>query len=402
MLLDDGVSLGQPESGALADRLGGEERIEDPAPDVLRDARAVVVELQGDHAQGVVVPASDDERPAAVGGEHRVLGVDDQVQQHLLHLVGVREDEGQSVGEGVEGRHVRHPLLVGPRGQRVAHDVVQVDEGAGGVALPGEGQQVPHDAGRPLRLAENRLDPALRLRRRRARGQPFGARQDGRQRVVQLVGDARDGLAQGRHLLRLHQLVRGVAAQGLEPPPLADVAHEGVEARRTGVAGGAQGGGDLDPHRAVVDPPQADQVAGDRPVAAQPRDEVGAGPFVEEPVGRERPHAGVGLVRVEPEHELQVGVGAQRLDIPVVEGADVDSLGDGLVEPREQLRRRPGGAARAHAGMMVGPCRVPSRGGRPDPDGFGRPRRKTRRTRGFRRGRPERQLPRGAGGVGVA
>ena len=348
-----------------------------------------------------------------------MLGVDDQVQQHLLHLVGIGEDGGQPAGEGVEGRDVRHPLLVGARGQGVVHDLVHVDERSRGVALAGERQQVAHDLGRPLRLAENGLDAAFRLGFDGARGQAFGARQDGRQRVVELVGHARDGLAQGRHLLRLHQLVTRVPPLRLELPPLADVSHEGVEARWTGVCRRAQGGGDLDPHRAAVGPPETDEVVADGAVAAQPRDEVGAGPVVEEPFGRERPHPLVGLVRVEPEHELQVRIGPQRLDAGGFEGADVDALGDGLVQPREQLRRRAWGTARTHSGGFEG-ADVDALG-----DGLVQPREQLRRRAwgtarthsGWSRQAPRvrvtrtadvpgepglLQLPRGAGGVGVA
>ena len=39
---------------------------------------------------------------AAVGGQHRLLGVDDQVEQHLLHLVAVGEDLRQAGGERVD------------------------------------------------------------------------------------------------------------------------------------------------------------------------------------------------------------------------------------------------------------------------------------------------------------
>ena len=46
-----------------------------------------------------VVPGADDERAAAVGGEHRLLGVDDEVQQDLLELVRIGEDLRQAGGE---------------------------------------------------------------------------------------------------------------------------------------------------------------------------------------------------------------------------------------------------------------------------------------------------------------
>ena len=46
VLLDDLVADREPEPGALADRLGGEERVEDPADDVGRDAGAGVADAR--------------------------------------------------------------------------------------------------------------------------------------------------------------------------------------------------------------------------------------------------------------------------------------------------------------------------------------------------------------------
>src|SRR5215218_1383181 len=49
----DPVGDVQAKAGALANRLGGEERLEDPVPDVLRDAGAGVANLDADQ---VAVP----------------------------------------------------------------------------------------------------------------------------------------------------------------------------------------------------------------------------------------------------------------------------------------------------------------------------------------------------------
>ena len=43
-----------------------------------------------------VVPGAEDQRAAAVRADHRLLGVDDQVEQHLLHLVRIGEDLRQA------------------------------------------------------------------------------------------------------------------------------------------------------------------------------------------------------------------------------------------------------------------------------------------------------------------
>ena len=99
MLLHDRVRDGQPEPGALADLLRREERIEDLGLHIRRHARTVVGDLEGDRVALDVVPRADDERAAAVGREHRLLGVDDQVEQHLLDLVRVGKDLRQPGGE---------------------------------------------------------------------------------------------------------------------------------------------------------------------------------------------------------------------------------------------------------------------------------------------------------------
>ena len=57
---------------------------------------------------------------AAVGRDHRLLGVDDEVQQHLLDLVRVGEDLRQPRGERRDDVDVREPLLVGAQRQRLA------------------------------------------------------------------------------------------------------------------------------------------------------------------------------------------------------------------------------------------------------------------------------------------
>ena len=55
------------------------------------------------------------------------------------------------------------PLLVGAKRQRLAHDLVEVDHRARGLALAGERQQVADDAGGAFGLAEDDLETALGL-----------------------------------------------------------------------------------------------------------------------------------------------------------------------------------------------------------------------------------------------
>ena len=143
-----------------------------------------------------VVPGADHDGAAAVRGQHRLLGVHQQVEQHLLHLVAVGEDLRQPRRQRRQHRDVGDALFVGAQAERLADDVVEVDHRPRALPLAREGQQVADDAGGPLRFAEDHVEAALhRLVARHPLRQPLGPRQDGGQRVVQLVGHARDRLA---------------------------------------------------------------------------------------------------------------------------------------------------------------------------------------------------------------
>ena len=67
---------------------------------------------------------------------------------------------------------------------------IQIDRRAGRVALAGERLQVADDPGGALGGVVDRIEIAARVVVELACGQPFGACEDGRERVVQLVRDA--------------------------------------------------------------------------------------------------------------------------------------------------------------------------------------------------------------------
>jgi hypothetical protein len=102
---DDAVDRRQPEAGAVALGLGGEEGLEDAVDGGLVHARAGVGDTQPDVAArpqagpglgvggvGFQVVGLDAELPAA---RHGVAGVDGEVHQHLLELALVGLDEPQ-------------------------------------------------------------------------------------------------------------------------------------------------------------------------------------------------------------------------------------------------------------------------------------------------------------------
>ena len=139
---------------------------------------------------------------------HRVLGVGEHVEEHLLQLV--------RVGHGVRDRLVvlaahldaSHPQLVHPELQRVVDHPVDARGPLLDLVLPGEREQVLHDPRSAARFGVDRLDGLALVRGRALLGQQqLGERGDPRQGIVQLVGHPRDQLADRRHLLGLNQLL---------------------------------------------------------------------------------------------------------------------------------------------------------------------------------------------------
>ena len=95
MLLHDRVSDGEPEPGALADFLGCKKRIEDLADDVssgMPGPSSLTSSIA--EPRSVIVRRADHDRSAPRRAEARLLGIDQQVQQHLLDLVAVGEHIG--------------------------------------------------------------------------------------------------------------------------------------------------------------------------------------------------------------------------------------------------------------------------------------------------------------------
>ena len=95
----DGAAVGpndlggdrQAEAGALARRLGGVERVEDRLPDALWNPGAIVFNRQHDAVCPIRSERQADRAVAALGGDG-LLGVDHEIQQNLLQLIGLAPD----------------------------------------------------------------------------------------------------------------------------------------------------------------------------------------------------------------------------------------------------------------------------------------------------------------------
>ncbi len=112
----------EPEPGALAHRLGSEERLEDALPDLRRHPGTGIAELH-EHVVSVK-PGPHGQRP---GLAHRGDRVVDQVRPHLVQLARVGGDPGQPDSVVLDHADARRELT-GQHQQRAVQQFVQVDD----------------------------------------------------------------------------------------------------------------------------------------------------------------------------------------------------------------------------------------------------------------------------------
>src|SRR5439155_2339304 len=90
VLAGDPVADGEPEARTDALGFGGKERVEDLAPDLGRDTGAGVGDLESGLA--LVGAGADDDRARSLDRQECLLRVDQQIEDQLLELGGVRPD----------------------------------------------------------------------------------------------------------------------------------------------------------------------------------------------------------------------------------------------------------------------------------------------------------------------
>ena len=153
--VDDAIADREAQASPLADRLGGEEGVEDLVADGRFDAAALVDDVDLDPVgQG---PAPDRHQAPGRAG---IDGVGDQVEHHLVDLGGITGDQRQ----GVEVHLECHLLLdgQGPHDlDRAGNPGVQVDLLELALVDPGKVAESPDDLLDPFQpIARLRHDPA--------------------------------------------------------------------------------------------------------------------------------------------------------------------------------------------------------------------------------------------------
>ena len=153
--------------------------------------------------------------PAAAG--HGVAGVDREIHDHLLELRNVDLHRPQIAAV----HHVQRDLFADQPPQQhveIGQHLAEIEHLRPHRLLAREGQQMPHQARRPVGVLLD-LHDVLERRIGRLVGveQEIGRHHDGGQHVVEIVGDAAGELADQLHLLRLRDLGLELALRrGLE------------------------------------------------------------------------------------------------------------------------------------------------------------------------------------------
>src|SRR5207253_3256895 len=123
-----------------------------------------------------------------------------------------------------------------PQRQYLLQDDVQAHRPAHETAGSREDEQVPYDLRRAIRFTINRADLAAQLfGKRSCRPQELEVAEDALQRVVQLVRDAGDELAERRQLFALRQALPQLLAFRLEPRLRGQIARDDDAANRLAI-----------------------------------------------------------------------------------------------------------------------------------------------------------------------
>ena len=204
MRLDDADGEAEAEARALPDPFRREERVED-LPEVLGPDAGPVV-LHHDRDPTVVAGRADGENAVPSRGLHGVDRVAEEVEEHLLKLVGVGPDlrERIEIGHHADPAEVELGRLELERG---AHDLVEVDPPPLGRLAPCEDEKLANDLCRALAFPLDHVDPC-----------PHGVGQgvlaleelhrelDRGQRIIELVGHPGQECAECLQLVGLDQL----------------------------------------------------------------------------------------------------------------------------------------------------------------------------------------------------
>src|ERR1035437_5345500 len=204
----------------MTDVFGGKERIENPFG--IGDADAVIAKGNLDESAAVLFALDLNARRVGrvLAFADGVVGVVQDIEKHLLQLVGVSHDIGQGRVEAFDHLNAVTDEVIRTQVHGALQNGVELHQLALRRHLAGKAEQVLHDLFGALRFLQNH--PQIAPRAFGKLGifhQEVGESEDGREGIVDFVGDARDQLSDGRHFLGVYQL-------GAQHGGVGDVGHD--------------------------------------------------------------------------------------------------------------------------------------------------------------------------------
>src|SRR5216684_3553440 len=228
---DDAVADTQTKTRSLSHFFGCKERVEDAVR--IGDAGTVIPK---EDFHGIVSWRRLDFNPApSASFPHRVIGVIEDVQENLLELLRIADHTRQIGIQGFQNLYAVAGKIVGAQFDRLAQHDVDLHRLPAGRGLTRKAEQVVYNFFRALRLQQDDLEIVFRLLGySRIFQEQIRKTDNSRQRVINLVRDARDQLADGGHFL-------GVRKLGLQDGSIGDIGHHHDNAVHLGllVADGA-------------------------------------------------------------------------------------------------------------------------------------------------------------------
>ena len=230
--MHEAVNLRQSQTGALADRLGGEEGIEDLAEDIGRDAGAGILHRNRDMTAGASLVAGRNvmrrNRDDAAAG-HGVARVDDEIDQRRFEFGDVDHDRPDAPADVELQRHRAADAGI----EHFAHRVDafgDIDDLRVDALPPRECQQLAGEGGAALgRRFDRRQRPLALGIVANHFPQRVKTAADDHQEIVEIMGDAAGQLAERVELLQFRKLLMhllelelGLAALGNVPGDLGE------------------------------------------------------------------------------------------------------------------------------------------------------------------------------------
>ena len=162
-------------------------------------------------SSSVTMPAGRRDLELAALG-HRVPRVRAQVHQHLLDLARIGAHLPERRARARSRARPASPTSLTQQRLEARDDLVEVDDTRLQHLLAAEREQLPRERGGALRRSPDLPHVAARqIVGRQLFEQQIGVAEDGRQHVVEVVGDAAGEPTDGFHLVRLPQALLAVA-----------------------------------------------------------------------------------------------------------------------------------------------------------------------------------------------